>query len=43
MQKINSELNYTELSMGMSKDYLNALEFKTSFLRVGSKIFGARS
>ncbi len=43
MQKINSELNYTELSMGMSNDYLNALEFKTSFLRVGSKIFGARS
>ena len=43
MQKINSELGYKELSMGMSNDYLNALEFKSSFLRIGSKIFGARS
>ena len=43
MQKINSELDYKELSMGMSNDYLNALEFKSSFLRIGSKIFGARS
>ncbi len=43
MQKINSELGYKELSMGMSNDYLNALEFKSSFLRIGSKIFGVRS
>ena len=43
MQKINSELGYKELSMGMSNDYLNALEFKSSFLRIGSKIFGSRS
>ena len=43
MQKINSDLGYKELSMGMSNDYLNALEFKSSFLRIGSKIFGSRS
>ena len=43
MQKINTDLGYKELSMGMSNDYLNALEFKSSFLRIGSKIFGARS
>ena len=43
MQQINSDLGYKELSMGMSNDYLNALEFKSSFLRIGSKIFGARS
>ena len=43
MQKINSDLGYKELSMGMSNDYLNALEFKSSFLRIGSKIFGART
>ncbi len=43
MQKINSDLGYKELSMGMSNDYLNALEFKSSFLRIGSKIFGERS
>ena len=42
MQKINSELNYNEVSMGMSNDYLSALEFKASFLRIGSKIFGPR-
>ncbi len=43
MQKINADLGYKELSMGMSNDYLNALEFKSSFLRIGSKIFGERS
>ena len=43
MQKINSDLGYKELSMGMSNDYLNAIEFKSSFLRIGSKIFGART
>ena len=43
LQKINSDLGYKELSMGMSNDYLNAIEFKSSFLRIGSKIFGART
>ncbi len=43
MQKINSKLYYNDLSMGMSNDYLDAVEFKSSFLRVGSKIFGLRS
>tara|TARA_Y100001936_G_C15775158_1_gene508373 strand:+ start:42 stop:704 length:663 start_codon:yes stop_codon:yes gene_type:complete len=43
MQKINSELRYNEISMGMSNDYLSAIEFKASFLRIGSSIFGPRS
>ena len=43
MQKINSELKYNEISMGMSNDYLSALEFKASFLRIGSSIFGSRN
>ena len=43
MQKINSELKYNEMSMGMSNDYLSALEYKASFLRIGSSIFGQRS
>ena len=38
MQKINSELKYNEMSMGMSNDYLSALEYKASFLRIGSSI-----
>jgi len=37
---INSELK--ELSMGMSNDYLEALKFNSTYLRIGSKIFGQR-
>jgi|TARA_Y100001970_G_scaffold85065_1_gene107283 pyridoxal phosphate enzyme (YggS family) len=43
MQKINNDLGLKEMSMGMSNDYLNAIEFKSSFLRIGTKIFGERS
>ena len=32
-----------ELSMGMSNDYLEAVKFESTFLRIGSKIFGKRS
>jgi len=39
--KINSGLK--ELSMGMSKDYLIALRFQSTYLRIGSKIFGQRN
>jgi pyridoxal phosphate enzyme (YggS family) len=35
-----SQLN--ELSMGMSSDYLEAIDFNSSFVRIGSKIFGER-
>jgi pyridoxal phosphate enzyme (YggS family) len=38
---INSDLS--ELSMGMSSDYLEALNFKSTYLRIGSKIFGQRN
>ncbi|HCF37673.1 MAG TPA: YggS family pyridoxal phosphate-dependent enzyme, partial [Thermosipho africanus] len=31
-----------ELSMGMSNDYLIALEEGATILRIGSKIFGSR-
>ncbi len=43
MKKINNKYSFNELSMGMSNDYLDAVEFRSSFLRVGSKIFGQRS
>jgi pyridoxal phosphate enzyme (YggS family) len=39
--KNNSELK--ELSMGMSNDYLEALQFESTYLRIGSKIFGQRN
>lgn len=32
-----------ELSMGMTNDYIDALKFNSTFLRIGSKIFGPRS
>jgi pyridoxal phosphate enzyme (YggS family) len=42
MNKINKDLNLSELSMGMSKDYLNAAQNNSTFIRIGSKIFGQR-
>jgi PLP dependent protein len=42
MNKINKELGLVELSMGMSDDYLTAIENNATYLRIGSKIFGKR-
>ena len=38
----NDELDFKELSLGMSNDYIEALKYKTSFIRIGTKIFGER-
>ena len=38
---ISSKIN--NLSMGMSNDYLEALKFESTHLRIGSKIFGQRT
>ena len=43
MNILNSELNFSELSMGMSSDYLEASKHSATFLRIGSSIFGSRS
>jgi pyridoxal phosphate enzyme (YggS family) len=43
MNKINQELNFKELSMGMSGDYLEAVKNNATYVRVGSKIFGSRA
>ena len=43
MNKINRELNFKELSMGMSGDYLEAIKYNATYVRVGSKIFGSRT
>ena len=40
---LNQKLNLSELSMGMSSDYLNAVENSSTYLRIGSSIFGYRS
>ena len=43
MNVINQELNFQELSMGMSADYLEAIKNNATYIRVGSKIFGSRT
>ena len=43
MQNFNKELNLNEISMGMSSDYLKAIEYNATYLRIGSSIFGQRS
>jgi len=42
MAELNKNLGLKELSMGMSSDYLEAIEFGASYIRIGSKIFGNR-
>ena len=43
MSNLNKQLGFSELSMGMSSDYLKASEFSATYLRIGSSIFGQRS
>ena len=43
MNEINKKLKLNELSMGMSSDYLEAIENNATFIRIGSSIFGQRS
>jgi len=43
MKKITEILNLKEISMGMSEDYLKAIEHSSTYLRIGSKIFGPRN
>ena len=43
MRELNEMISLTELSMGMSSDYINALEYNSTYLRIGSNIFGQRS
>ena len=42
ISRINKELNFKELSIGMSADYLEAISYNATYVRVGSKIFGIR-
>ena len=39
MKDLNSLFGFKELSMGMSSDYLKAIKFGSTFVRVGSAIF----
>ena len=43
LSELNASLGLKELSMGMSSDYLIAVNFRATYLRIGSLIFGERS
>ena len=43
MNILNTNLNFNELSMGMSSDYLDAIKNSATYVRIGYNIFGPRS
>ena len=43
MGKLNKSFDFKELSMGMSSDFLLASKYLSTYVRIGSKIFGQRS
>jgi len=42
MSMLNQSSGFTELSMGMSSDYLMAVKHLSTYVRIGSSIFGRR-
>ena len=42
MKKLNRSLGFEELSMGMSSDFIIAAKYESTFIRIGSSIFGQR-
>ena len=42
MNFLNNKFSLKEISMGMSSDYLQAVENNATYLRIGSSIFGKR-
>ena len=42
MRDLSENLKLKEMSMGMSNDYLEAIKQGSTFIRIGSKIFGSR-
>ena len=43
MRVLNEKIKMGDLSMGMSSDYLHAIENGSTFVRIGSSIFGQRT
>ncbi len=43
LSELNKSLALQDLSMGMSADYIEAVKYGSTFIRVGSSIFGERS
>ena len=42
MNILNKSLGFSELSMGMSSDFLQAIKYSSTHVRIGSSIFGQR-
>ena len=42
MDKLNKDYDFKELSMGMSSDYIKAAKNLSTYVRIGSSIFGQR-
>ena len=42
LSELNLSLGLKELSIGMSSDYIKAINHKATYLRIGSAIFGER-
>ena len=43
ISELNKQFNFQQLSIGMSNDYLKAIKYGASHVRIGSAIFGSRS
>ena len=43
LSRLNKSLELSQLSMGMSADYLDAIQYGSTFVRIGSAIFGNRA
>lgn len=43
LMQLNKKINLPEISMGMTNDYLDALEYGSTYLRIGTGIFGKRT
>ena len=43
IMELNELLGFKELSMGMSADFMTAINYNSTFIRIGSAIFGERS
>ena len=43
MKNLADKLGLKEISMGMSSDYLDAIDHGSTFVRIGTKIFGKRN
>ena len=43
LMELNHSLGLQEISMGMSSDFIEAIKYKATFVRIGTAIFGNRN